>query len=301
MEVLMNCPTCQAAIPDQARFCPNCGAPVAQATTVGTYSEPQPELDNPKEPITLGDMTIRVEGELVPVVDVELGRQQGIYFEHHILLWKQPQVTLGFMSIQNAAKRFFAGLQIFISTAQGPGNVAFSREAPGQIVALRLQPGQSVDVREHQFLLASGNVDYNFYWQQGLANVLFARTGLFIDRFTATQSEGLVLLHGYGNVFEKTLGPGEMIDVEPGGWLWKDANVRMDTVSVLQSGGKGGLMGALGALVGGAALVLNRFYGPGRIGIQSMTYHEPQSEGASQAGGTSNVGNVINSFFNPRQ
>lgn len=296
----MNCPSCQAALPDRARFCPNCGAAAGQQTTVGSYTEPQPEIDNPKEPITLGDMTIRVEGELVPVVDVELGRQLNVYFEHHILLWKQPDVTLGFMSIQNAAKRFFAGLQIFISTARGPGNVSFSREAPGQIVALRLQPGQAVDVREHQFLLATANVDYNFYWQQGLANVLFARTGLFIDRFTGTNSEGLVLLHGYGNVFEKTLGPGEMLDVEPGGWLWKDANVRMDTVSVLQSGG-GGLMGALGAFVGGAALTLNRFYGPGRVGIQSMTYHEPQLEGAAQAGGSSNIGNVINSFFNPRQ
>jgi uncharacterized protein (AIM24 family) len=297
----MNCPTCQAALPEQARFCPNCGAPAGQATSVGGYTEPQPELDNPKEPITLGDLTIRIEGELVPVVDVELGRQQIVYFEHHILLWKQPNVTLGFMGIQNAARRFFAGLQIFISTAQGPGNVAFSREAPGQIVALRLQPGQAVDVREHQFLLATGNVDYNFYWQQGLANVLFSRTGLFIDRFTGTNSEGLVLLHGYGNVFEKTLAAGEMLDVEPGGWLWKDANVRMDTVSVLQSSGGGGLLGAIGAMMGGAALTLNRFYGPGRVGIQSMTYHEPQFEGASRSGGTSNVGNVINSFFNPRQ
>jgi uncharacterized protein (AIM24 family) len=205
------------------------------------------------------------------------------------------------MGLQNAAKRFFAGLQIFISTAQGPGNISFSREAPGQIVALRMQPGQAVDVREHQFLLATGNVNYDFYWQQGLANVIFARTGLFIDRFTATNSEGLLLLHGYGNVFEKTLAAGEVLDVEPGGWLWKDATVRMDTVSVLSSGGGGGLMGAIGAFVGGAALTLNRFYGPGRIGMQSMTYHEPQAEGATQSGGTSNIGNVINSFFNPRQ
>lgn len=297
----MNCPSCQAAVPDRANFCPNCGAAAGAPTTVNGYTEPQPEVANPKLPITLGDMTIKIEGELVPVVDVELGRQQTVYFEHHIVLWKQPNVTLGFMGLQNAAKRFFSGLQIFISTAKGPGNISFSREAPGQIVALRLQPGQAVDVREHQFLLASGNVDYNFYWQQGLANVLFARTGLFIDRFTGTNSEGLLLLHGYGNVFEKTLGPGEMLDVEPGGWLWKDANVRMDTVSVLQSGGGGGLLGALGAFVGGSALTLNRFYGPGRVGMQSMTYHPPQLEGPQQEGGTSNIGNVINSFFNPRQ
>jgi uncharacterized protein (AIM24 family) len=121
---------------------------------------------------------------------------------------------------------------------------------------------------------------------------------LFIDRFTAQQGEGIVLLHGYGNVFEKNLAPGEQLDVEPGAWLWRDSNVRMDTVSVLSSQGGGGLLGALGAFVGGSALQLNRFTGPGRIGIQSMTYHAPgQQEGATQTGGQSNVGNVLGSLF----
>ncbi len=297
----MNCPSCQAALAPGARFCSSCGAAAPQITQIGAYTEPVPESQNPREPIQLDDLTIKIEGELVPAVDVELGVRQSIYFEHHILLWKAPNVTLGFMGIQNAAKRFFAGLQIFISTARGPGNIAFSREAPGQIVALRLRPGQSVDVREHQFLLATGNVNYDFYWQQGLANVLFSRTGLFVDRFSVQQGEGLVLVHGYGNVFEKTLAPGEAIDVEPGAWLWKDSSVRMDTVSVLDTQGAGGLLGALGAFVGGSALMLNRFYGPGRVGMQSMTYHEPAYEGATQAGGSSNIGGIVNQLFGQRQ
>lgn len=305
----MNCPTCQAQLDASARFCPSCGAAAPQVTQVGTYQEPVGESGNPKEPIVVDDMSIRVEGELVPVVDVELGARQTVYFEHHIMLWKQPNVQLGIMGIQNAAKRFFAGLQIFISTARGPGNIAFSREAPGQVVALRLRPGVSIDVREHQFLLASSNVNYDFYWQQGLANIFLSRSGLFIDRFSAQQGEGVLLLHGYGNVFEKMLGAGESIDVEPGAWLWKDSSVQMQPVSVMASqnpaGGAGGLLGALGGLVGGVmggvSIVLNRFTGPGRVGFQSMTYHDPQAEGAQQAGGTSNLGNVMNSFFNPRQ
>ena len=298
----MNCPTCQSPIPDGARFCPSCGAAAPQPVSVGAYAEPVGEADNPKETMRIGDTSVRVEGELVPVVDIELGPRTGVYFEHHILLWKQPQVRLGFLGLQNAGKRFFAGLQIFISTAQGPGNIAMSREAPGQIVALRIRPGQPpVDVREHQFLMATNGVAYDFYWQTGLANVFFSRSGLFIDRFSATNEEGLLLLHGYGNVFEKQLGPGEQIDVEPGAWLWKDATVRMDTVTVLQSGGGGGLMGALGALVGGASLVMNRFTGPGRLGLQSMTYHEPAAEGAAQTGGQSNIGGVLGSLFNPKQ
>jgi hypothetical protein len=46
---------------------------------------------------------------------------------------------------------------------------------------------------------------------------------------------------------------------------------------------------------------MNRFFGPGRIGLQSMTYHAPAYEGAQQAGGTSNVGGVINQLFGNRQ
>ncbi len=126
-------------------------------------SEPIPELKNPQEIFRSGDLTLRIEGEVVPVVDVHLEQQQSIYFEHHILLWKHPQVRLGVKGLKGAAKRFFAGLQIFISEAHGPGNIAFSREAPGQIVVLRLEPGQTVDVREHQFMLATSNIEYSFF------------------------------------------------------------------------------------------------------------------------------------------
>ncbi len=119
---------------------------------------PRAELHNPKGDLRIGDLVIHIDGELVPVVDIMLGNQLPIYFEHHILLWKHPGVQIGFKSIRGAAKRFFAGLQIFISEAQGPGNISFSRDSVGQIVALRLQPGQMVEVREHQFSLSTSSL-----------------------------------------------------------------------------------------------------------------------------------------------
>jgi uncharacterized protein (AIM24 family) len=250
---------------------------------------PKAELHNPKGPLRVADMTITIDGELVPVVDIMLGNQLPIYFEHHILLWKHPGVQIGFKSLRGMAKRFFSGMQIFLTEAQGPGNIAFSRDSVGQIVALRLQPGQMVEVREHQFLVATGNVEYGFTYMKSVANILFSRTGLFIDQFTAQGSEGMVLLHGYGNVFEKMLGPGETLDVEPGAWLWKDPGVRMDVTSVAGSQRGGGFLGAIGGLVAGASIVLNRFTGPGRVGIQSMSYHPPAPEGAQQAGGQGNL------------
>ncbi|GCE18443.1 AIM24 family protein [Dictyobacter kobayashii] len=251
-------------------------------------SVPKAEIHNPKGPLRLADMTISIDGELVPVVDIMLGNQLSVYFEHHILLWKHPGVQIGFKSLKGAARRFFAGLQVFISEAQGPGNISFSRDSVGQVVALRLQHGQTVEVREHQFLVATSNVDYNFTFVQGAANILFSRTGLFIDQFTAVNGEGMVLLHGYGNVFEKMLAPGEAIDVEPGAWLWKDPSVQMQMTTVAGSQRGGGILGAIGGLMAGASFTLNRFIGPGRVGIQSMTYHPPTTEGSPQAGGQSN-------------
>lgn len=116
------------------------------------------------------------------------------------------------------------------------------------------------------FLLATSNIEYSFFFQRGLANLFFSRSGgFFIDRFIGQQLRGLLLIHGYGNVFEKYLAPGEVLDVEPGAWLWKDSSVKMETVTVLQS--SGGIFGAIGVMLGGISFTLNRFIGPGRLGL----------------------------------
>ena len=69
---------------------------------------PRAELHNPKGPLQIGDATISIEGELVPVVDVMLGNQLAVYFEHHILLWKHPGVQIAskqLKGLQNASSR----------------------------------------------------------------------------------------------------------------------------------------------------------------------------------------------------
>jgi len=74
---------------------------------------------------------------------------------------------------------------------------------------------------------------------------------------------GLLLLHGYGNVMERTLKQGESILVEPGAFLYKDASVAMDVQAVQLTKG----------FLGGTSMNLARMTGPGRIGIQSMYVH----------------------------
>ena len=119
---------------------------------------------------------------------------------------------------------------------------------------------------------------------KGFANMIYGG-GFFIDQFMCSSGEGVVWVHGYGNVFEKTLEPGESIDIEPGGWLYYDHSVQM---SQEVYGFKTGF------LSGGGSLVFNRFTGPGRVGLQSAYFHPPGAEtgaggGQGQSGGISGM------------
>ncbi len=217
---------------------------------------------------SFGGVTYHIDGELVPVLSVDVSTTP-VYFEHHILLWKHPTVRISLKALKGALKRMIAGMQIFVTQAAGPGVVAFSRDGAGHIVPIHLSRGQEIQVREHQFLAATDNIDYSFERVRGISNMLFGQTGFFIDRFHGHQGDGVLWLHGYGNVFEKVLGAGESIDIEPGGWLYKDVSVRMETVIDRLTSG---LFGAQ------ANFIVNRFTGPGRVGIQSMYLHMPSDD-----------------------
>lgn len=217
---------------------------------------------------TAAGVTYHIEGELVPALSVELSTVP-VYFEHHILLWKDPSVEIGVKALGGAFKRVLAGMPIFMTEARGPGRIAFSRDGAGHVFAIRLKQGESIEVREHQFLAATDNVDYSFSRIKGVSNLLFGGTGFFIDSFTCRQGEGIVWLHGYGNVFEVTLAAGESIDIEPGGWLHKDPKVAMETVYQRLTAG---------FLAGSGQIFWNRFTGPGRLGLQSMYVHLPTKE-----------------------
>ena len=247
--------------------CRSCGAPLDVRDTVSDSGwTAAPRLRDMTE-FQFGQSTCQVEGEIVPVADVMLGPGDSVYFEHHVLLWKDPSVALSTMPLQGAIKRLLAGMPFAVTQAMGHGHVAFSRDATGELVVLPLHPGMELDVREHAFLLASHSVQYSFQRIKGFINVLFGGEGMFMDRFVTAGQSGLLLLHGYGNVFQRTLKQGESILLEPGGFLYKDASVTMNIE--MQKLGMG--------LLGGGGMALARMTGPGRVGIQSMYRHHKSS------------------------
>jgi uncharacterized protein (AIM24 family) len=213
--------------------------------------------------VKFGRSTCQVEGEIVPVAEITLGEQDAVFFEHHVLLWKDDGARLDVMPLTGGIKRALAGMPFVVSVARGPGRVAFSRDAAGELLLMPLHPSMELDVREHAFLLASHSINYSYTRIQGLRNILFGGQGMFMDRFVTQGEPGLLVLHGYGNVLERRLKPGESIIVEPGAFLYKDASVTMNVETQKLTTG----------FFGGVGMNLARMTGPGRLGIQSMYHH----------------------------
>src|SRR5690348_6134262 len=259
----IKCEWCGGQNEPHAVACWACGAPLDIRNLVSESGwREAPRLRDMTE-IHFGQSTCQVEGEIVPVAEINLAAGDAVFFEHHVLLWKEDRVPMSAMSLGGGMKRVLAGLPFIISVAHGPGRVAFSRDATGELVVMPLHPGMELDVREHAFLLASHHIAFSYTRIQGLRNVLFGGQGMFMDRFVTTNQPGLLILHGYGNVFERMLQPGESILVEPGAYLYKDSSVTLNVETQKLTSG----------LFGGTGMNLARMTGPGRVGIQSMYVH----------------------------
>ena len=261
----LHCNWCKAQNDASRTTCETCGAPLDARDVVSDSGwREAPRLRDMTE-FQFSSSTCQVEGELVPVAEIALAAGDAVYFEHHVLLWKDETTPLSALPMSGGLKRLMGGMPMVVTVAHGPGRVAFSRDASGELVVLPLHPGMELDAREHAFLVASHSISYSFERIKGLTNVLHGE-GMYMDRFVTAGEAGIVLLHGYGNVFERTLGPGEKILVEPGGFLYKDSSVAMNTV---QQSVKTGLMRH--------GMFLAEMTGPGRVGIQSMYVHHHSS------------------------
>lgn len=302
------CKWCRAQTPAPATTCDRCGAPLDVRDTVSDAGwRAAPRLRDLTE-VGFGASRLQVDGTIVPTADVELAAGEAVFFEHHAMLWKDETTAMSVMDAPGGAKRLLGDLPFVLSVATGPGRVSLSRDAPGELVVLPVEPGQELDVREHAMLLATSTLTYSFEKLNGLKATLTVGSGMYLERYVAASSPGLLLLHGYGNVLDRTLADGETIEVEPGGFLYKEASVATEvktyklapegassagqTAKSIASRGlaglkaarslkKEGLQGLLsgdvlqqaGAVLTGPGITLIKLTGPGRVGVQSMYQH----------------------------
>ena len=300
----IQCRWCGAQSSSSATSCDRCGAPLDARNVVTDSGWRQAPKIRDLTEVRVGASRYQLDGTVVPVAEAELAAGETAFFEHHAMLWKDFSVAMTVMDTPGGAKRILAGMPFVLSVAHGPGRVSFSRDAPGELVVLPLDPGVEVDAREHAMLVASGNVSFSFQKMDGIKAMMASGNGMYLDRYFAQGSAGLLVLHGYGNVLERRLGEGETIEVEPGGFLYKDAavTIAIETLPLTPEGANAGVQavkgvatrgfaalkaarqltksgeglfsgGGLQAAAGlftGSGMTLMRLTGPGRVGIQSM-------------------------------
>jgi uncharacterized protein (AIM24 family) len=300
-DTVYTCPYCHQSSAGAAGSCPSCGAPVdvRLRTTSGGWTELPPTVDMAR--IQAGQSSVEIAGKTAPVADWNLADGDGVYFPHHVLLWQEPSVDLSPLPMAKAWKRMKAGLPLVMLSAHGPGRIAFSHDNPGEVIALPLQPGASIDVCEDRMIVATEGVGYdwgdtNVWYQASNASRADEGAGLgllkmglqvagagdgrdrndrqnetrwhypvgrYIDRFSATEKPGLVMIGAGGAAFSRELAEGETLLVKPPALLFKDSTVTMQLHVEYPAAGM-----KLWRTWGNRYLWL-RLWGPGRVGIES--------------------------------
>ena len=279
------CVTCGSQLPDNGRFCTNCGAPVNAASGSAGQTMVHQPLD------------YTIQGDNLQVIRIRLQPGQELFAEAGKMVYKQPQVswetrmtgeTLG-EKIWGAVKRKLMGESLFMTyfRASTPGEVGFAGSYPGRVQAFDLKAGQSIFVQRDAFVVAQSSTTLNIALVKRLGAGFFGGEGFILEQLTGP---GTVFIHAGGDFVEFTLAAGESMQVDTGCIVAFEETVQYD----IQLAG-----GIRTAIFGGEGLFLATLTGPGRIIIQSLTLEKMRRELAPyRAGGDEHKGlNVISSIF----
>ena len=96
------CPWCGLVSDASKLSCPACGATISAhaVVTESGWSELPGRKDMAK--LQFGNSFCQIEGIYVPVADMNLAPGDSVYFAHHVLLWKDPQVVITTMGLKGA-------------------------------------------------------------------------------------------------------------------------------------------------------------------------------------------------------
>ena len=213
-------------------------------------------------------MQTRIQGTVMPVLEVQLAPEESIFAESGELSWMTSSIQMsthtqmgGGGGLFGALKRVIGGGSLFMTeykAVRSTGEVAFATKVPGHIVPVTVGPGSEYMVHRHGFVCATPQVTIGVGFQQSLGAGVFGGSGFVLQKVGGS---GTAWLELSGELIRKDLAPGEVLRVHPGHVGAFQASVSFQITTV---------PGIKNALFGGDGLFLAVLSGPGTVWLQTL-------------------------------
>ncbi len=213
-------------------------------------------------------MQTRIQGTVMPVLEVQLDPNDSVFAESGELSWMTASIQMtthtqmgGGGGLMGVFKRAVGGGSLFMTeyrAVQRPGEVAFATKVPGHIVPVPVTASREYMVHRHGFLCATPQVTLGVGFQQSLGAGMFGGNGFLLQKIGGS---GTAWLELSGEVIQKNLAPGETVRVHPGHVGAFQASVDFQIITV---------PGIKNAFFGGDGIFLAVLTGPGTVWLQTL-------------------------------
>ncbi len=211
-------------------------------------------------------MDYRIEGKVVPSVNVSLARGESVFTQRGGMFWQTGGIRMQTNTKGGLLKgigRVLGGESLFMATytAESDGIVSFASNVPGSIVAVDISQSRYT-IQKGAFLAAQSSVELKTILNKKLGTGFFGGEGFILQQL---KGHGLAFLEIDGDAVEINLDPGEVIKVDTGNVVAFEDGVRYEIETVKGLGN---------ILFGGEGLFLTKLTGPGKIILQTMNMNE---------------------------
>jgi len=209
-------------------------------------------------------MQHQIMGTTLQSLEILLEPGEMVFSQTHQMAWMNDAIAMDTNTAGGALKgllRSLSGGSLFVThftATSGQGLVAFCPRFPGTIVARQLQDGEVLVCRKETFLVAESTVQVDIFFRQQLGSGVFGGEGFILQKITGP---GWVFLDLSGEIVEKTLQPGERLQVHAGHVGVQDLSVQFGITRI---------KGFKNMLFGGDGIFLATLTGPGKVLLQSM-------------------------------
>src|SRR5947207_5702381 len=220
---------------------------------------------------TMHEVDYKIYGDDMQYVEIELDPMEAAIAEAGGMMYMEEGIEMetifgdgsqqnsGFLSsLMGAGKRLLIGESLFMTVFQNQGagkkKVAFAAPYPGKIIPIKLSDmGGELIAQKDSFLCAAKGVSVGISFNRKIGAGLFGGEGFIMERL---QGDGWAFIHAGGTIYQRELGPGEVLRVDTGCIVAFQPSVQFD----IQFVGK-----IKSALFGGEGLFFATLRGPVRM------------------------------------